>query len=881
MKHFNFIIILSFVMLFFTQSVDAHFWPFNKKKSKTEQQDSVKKVTKYDKTFSKEDGCLSVVGAFATLHKKAGKIYMELDQEYLGRELLIAATVTGTSDSDVATMGYKARSPLHCRFVRRDSTIYLERINVLPDVNRADSSRMKSIVRVHQNPVLSAFEIFCMNNDNTKSVFEVTDLLGDAIAELSPLGRSTSIGLSIKAKYDEKKSSVDQIKAFEDNVSVKSTMSYSVTTTFWGLLTILRDAPVSLDVTHTILLLPEEKMQARLADSRIGIFPTNRKTMEANADKIVTYSVINRWNLIYKDTTVLERGELSEPVKPIVFYLDNAFPELWGRAAKAGVLRWNKAFEEIGFKNAIVVKDFPINDSIFDPDNLKYSCIRYIPTAIPNAMGPSWVDPTSGEIINASVIIYNDVAKLVNNWRFTQTAQVDERVRSVKMPDDVMFESMEYVVAHEAGHCLGFMHNMSGSAAYPVDSLRSKSFTAKYGTTSSIMDYARYNYVAQPEDKGVKLSPPTLGLYDYHLVKYAYQPITTVKGTESERDTLYSWIEQKENDSIYRYGRQQVSLRCDPTSIEEDLGDDAIKASNYGVKNLKYILSNLDEWIADTDDPDYQHRINLYNSIVKQYNRYIQAVLMNIGGIKLYDARNRSRTVAVDREYQQEAAKWILGQIRDCQWLAKREISERSPLTINIASDFADNTVSDLFRRVSATALSSHIATDGGYKPQEFIKDIYNDVWAPTIANKTLSMTDRILQREFVSQCISTVVKDKKSSGSSLAITDLDAYRPTLNQMSTYGFELFGIDPTMDQTLAELQQMNDQYDITEQMFGKPGYNWQKRVSASVVDETPMVWYYMATQCKQLLVRGVRMSKGETKLHYQTLLQRMEWLLSDN
>ena len=425
---------------------------------------------------------------------------------------------------------------------------------------------------------------------------------------LAPIKSTKGGVVNITGKFKSEGSVIDQIKSFEDNVTVKSYLSYSVTADLLGLMVIKKDEPMTVKVTRTILLLPEEAMRPRLADSRIGIFLTDMSRINGKKDKIEDFSVINRWNIQPKDLEAWKRGELVEPVKPIVFYLDDAFPALWREPIRRGVLRWNKAFEKIGFKNVMHIEDFPKDDPEFDPDNLKYSCIRYVPAAVANAMGPSWVDPRSGEIINASVLMYNDVVKLAANWRFVQTAQVDERVRGKELPDDVFQESLEYILAHEVGHCLGLMHNMAASSAFPVDSLRSASFTQQHGTTPSIMDYARFNYVAQPGDKGVKLTPPDLGPYDDYVIKYAYTPLPDKKDMFDEEKTIRGWIDEKVGDPIYRYGRQQVIARYDPTAIEEDLGDDHIKAGDYGIGNLKYVLSHMEEWITDEEDPDLKIR---------------------------------------------------------------------------------------------------------------------------------------------------------------------------------------------------------------------------------------------------------------------------------
>ncbi|MEG0808381.1 MAG: zinc-dependent metalloprotease, partial [Alistipes sp.] len=720
---------------------------------------------------------------------------------------------------------------------------------------------------------------FCKTNDNKGVVFDASALFRNNTPELSPLGAKTANGLSVKANLEEKKSSFDDVKAFADNVSVKSTMSYTVTTSFFGLLTVLRDAPVSIQVTHTILLLPEQKMRPRVADARLGTFLTERTSLVADADKMVTYSVVNRWRLEPRDSAAMQRGELTEPIKPIVLYLDNAFPELWRKAARTGILRWNKAFEAIGFKDAIRIEDYPINDPEFDPDNLKYSCIRYVPTSISNAMGPSWVDPSTGEIINASVIVYNDVTKLINNWRFCQTAQVDERVRAVRMPDEVMSESLAYVLAHEVGHCLGFMHNMSASASYPVDSLRDARFTAKNGTTSSIMDYARFNYVAQPTDKGVKLTPPDLGVYDYYLVKYAYQPLFTAHSTDAERPTLSSWIEEKAGDARYRYGRQQISMRCDPTALEEDLGNDAIKASNYGIANLKYIVAHLDTWIPDSEDADHLHRQELYTAIVKQYNRYVQAVLMNIGGIKLYDAKDRSRCEAVNADYQRQAAKWVLAQMSDCSWLDQAATTDAMPLHIENAPVFVGNTMRDLLSKVKAVTLCAHISKAKAYTQEQFIGDLYDQIWKPTLTSKSPTAIERLLQRRFVDACVSAVATESASSSKS-SITLSDTYRPSINQMMLCGVQEFGLSEPLEATLQTLSDTPKEESVIAKMFGKAGYNMQSNVSIRAIDETQMMWYNQALRCEKLLAAKVISTTGNTQAHYRTLLHQLRKALSE-
>ena len=302
------------------------------------------------------------------------------------------------------------------------------------------------------------------------------------------------------------------------------------------------DEPYTVQVHRSFIVLPDEPMRMRLQDNRVGYFYSDRslyttKKIKSTITRLYIAGVSNRKRKI---SNVASQENLSEPRQPIIFYVDSAFPDKWRDVVKQGIEDWNTAFEAAGFKNAIQARDYPKNDPDFDPDDMRYSCVKYAATTIANAMGPSFVDPRSGEILTADVIWYHNIVSLLHNWRFCQTAATDPRVRKPVFDDDVMRESMRYVASHEIGHTLGLMHNMGASFAYPVDSLRSPSFTQKYGTTPSIMDYARNNYIAQPGDfdRGVKLTPPILGVYDIYAIAWGYRLIPGANTPTEEAATL-------------------------------------------------------------------------------------------------------------------------------------------------------------------------------------------------------------------------------------------------------------------------------------------------------------------------------------------------------
>lgn len=793
---------------------------------------------KYEKTFVKDPSCVSYSNAdgFVKFHKVSGKLYMELSDRAIGKRMLIASTVTAVSDPEVLPVGYKPTKPLYVRFERPDSlVINLCEITLLPDYDKTDSALSAAVRRTTLDTVLETFPLYCESPDGDAAVFDVTSFFGGGNEKLGPVKSGTSNYISTKFSLKKASDLVTGVKVFEDNAAVTSSHTYTINSDVLGLVSLKKDEPFTVTTTRTILMLPDDIMASRKADSRIGIFLTDRRLLR-DGEEIDKYSVINRWRIEPSDTAAYLGGECVEPEEHIVFYIDDAFPSKWKDAAVRGVLRWNSAFEDIGFKDVIQVRDFPDDDPEFDPDNLKYSCIRYVPSTVANAMGPSWVDPVSGEIINASVIVYNDVVSLAGGWRFCQTAQLDPRARLAQMPQDLLEETIEYVLAHEVGHCLGFMHNMAASAAWPTDSLRSPSFTRANGTTASIMDYARFNYVAQPEDIGVSLDPPYLGPYDRFLVKYAYSFIPEDADSVVER-----WVDEKAGDPVYRYGRQQVKARYDPSAIEEDLGNDPVRSSEYGISNLKYIIAHNGEWADDATDPDGKLRRERYKLIVKQMGRYLSAVAANVGGIYLNQVKSGVSSlepaVAVPAVVQKESLEWVLDNLLDMDWLSAEAASCPRILAVDEADILVFNTASDLFSTWENVIISSYMARDDIFTLVDWLKTIDSVIWRGDLTPDRMT-----IQKIYVNSLVSAASRKTSISKLSLLSDDLPS----------------GSLPADDS------------------FGPAGYSWQTKVNIKPVNNAKELFSFELCELQNRLKKLLRSAKNEVaKAHYLSLIDAIE------
>lgn len=729
---------------------DASGRPRKKKKAQTEQKDTVKAPSKYEKLFRKEQ---KKDEGFITVHLKEGKVYFEIPDSIFGRDLLLGSTVKSISNNAEGIVGSK-NSLVHFTFTRKDSTVFMRRLDsgYITD----DGNIEKALSKSRTSSVIRKFPVKAYSPDSTAFVVDVTDVFLSDDKELGPFSEyGVNAGYKRSDSFKKNLSFVTDVKSFEDNLSVTSSMTYTYSLEHPETGEKLIDKKnLTAELNRSVLLLPKNVYHPRTADPRIGFFFTKRTRFGNTTSTSRPEWLVNRWRLEPSDTIAYRRGEIVPPVKPITFYIDSDFPQWWKPYIKEAVEQWNEVFEEIGFKNAIVAKEFPENDPSFDPENIKYSCIRYAPIGVQNAMGPSWVDPRSGEIINASVYVYHDVIKLLTNWMFVQTAQADARVRSTKIPEELLGDALMYVIKHEVGHTLGLMHNMSASSVIPVDSLRSPSFTSKYGTTTSIMDYARFNYVAQPGDfqKGVKLTPPRFGAYDRWAIRWGYKPVFDMNSFEEETAFTTKMI----SDSLraapfYRYGKQQMSfLFFDPSCQTEDLGDDVIKASDYGIANLKYIMDNFMEWIPDSDDMDYEFRSGIYNAILNQYIRYINHLMFNIGGLyrnEVLAGDPYPRYANVPKEKQEKVMEYVLSQYRNIDWIDSEKVLSRLPVVGKPSSAVRASIRSILFMTPYMTDMSYGVATEE-YSLQECMDRVFDFVW--NTGSGSLTADQRLLQKEFV-----------------------------------------------------------------------------------------------------------------------------------